>query len=100
MVLSCLSASTAKQYILSSMSVHTCSWGSMSSTFLRASSMALRMLLVERTPFRIRIICPLSVANDGGRYLEMRSVVSPGKDLSQPFEIALRKVDLGGEHRH
>ena len=70
----------------------------MSSTRRRASKISLRLEWVDRTPWRVRIIWPFSVAVDGGRCFVINSMVKPGKDQSWLFLMAFIMVDAGGEH--
>ena len=52
---------------------------------------------IDRNPFRVLIICPLSVAMDGGKCLRVSSYERPGNDLSGLFAMAFKIVDFGGE---
>ena len=56
---------------------------------------------VDRTPWRVRTMWPLSVADNGGKCLEINSNVSPGNvfSWSSPvlFRSALSIVDFGGD---
>ena len=92
-----VSARAAKQNI--SWVWHISSLGFMSSTCALASRISAMLLLVDWIPWRMRCICPLSVAVEGGRCFLMSSWVRPGKDDSWPLLMAFSNVDLGGEHR-
>ena len=91
------SARVAKQNM--SIVEQTCWAGCMSSTCSRASFMPSDWFLVERIPWRMHLMCPLSVADDGGRWRSIRSLVNPGKVRNCSLSIALTSVGFGGDRR-
>ena len=76
----------------------------MSLMMRRASMIAWQLDCVDRTPWRVRTMWPLSVTDDGGKCLDISSYVSPGNDFSwfSPalFRSALSIVDFGGDPKH
>jgi hypothetical protein len=92
------SARVAKQNM--SIVEQTCWVGCMSSTCSRASCMSCDWFRVECIPCRTRLMCPLSVADDGGRWRSIRFRVKPGNVRSCSLSIALMSVGLGGDRRH
>ena len=52
------------------------------------------VVFLGRMPCRKILICPIDVFIEGGKYLVINSVVSPGHVKKNPFRMALMKVDV------
>ena len=58
------------------MAVHICSVGFMSLTLRRALMISWRFDRVDHTPWRVRTMWPLSVADNGGKCLDINSILA------------------------
>ena len=58
------------------------------------------VLVVERSPFRVRFRWPFAVAVDSGKYFLASVDVICGKPSNCPLSIALHSVSSVGEKRH
>ena len=89
------SANTAKQNISLFIVRHACSIEFMLSTNDRTSTLAYCLEYVDLVPNLVQIMCPLSVADDGGRYFDMSPSVKPGNDLCCSFSMATSQQCYG-----
>ena len=61
-----------------------------------AELLGARFWEVDRRFFGVALRCPLAVARDLGRYLQMASAVRPGQVVKKFFSMAWVQVDMGG----